>query len=120
MVCQSRWTEAYQVMVPAMRGIAAADSPDRIESEAILLAHRIPKLVTKKYRATYVHSSVTFLQYARLGSQTSDGYAARLQIPLEPPPNVTQGTARWSIVAAIDVARGRDAKAWKTLQLILG
>ena len=107
LVCEARWTEIYTVMV----------SGGRQPSGVYHILPKAPKQVSKKHVETYVHSSVIFLQDTRLDSTTRGSYRARLEIEPESPPHAAEATVKWMLVASIDVARGRDIKTRRAVEV---
>ncbi len=113
LVCEERYTEVYTVMVTPRR------SRPVISPAGVILPPRIPKQVTKEHRETYIHSSVLFLTDTRLRSGMPNRYTVTLEIESEPPPHTAQGTVKWSLVAALDVAHARDIKARRAVKVEL-
>ena len=107
LVCEERWTEVYTVMV----------SGGRQPRGAYQMLPTVPKQVSKKHVETYVHSSVVFLQDTRLDSTTRGSYRARLEIEPESLPHAAEATVKWTLVATIDVARGRDIKTRRAVEV---
>ena len=100
LMCEERYTEITTVMRqirPDPRLGANAPPPPSI-----------PKQVTQRRKESYAHSSVTFLTNKSLTKGREMLYPAPLEIQMESPPHALEATLRWSLVAVIDVARGRD------------
>lgn len=79
---------------------------------------------------SYVHSSVVFLKDATLGPGTPSTYGARLQIQPQPPKHFDEAKAaerdansswtfKWTLVATIDVVRGRNPKRQRKVDVVL-
>ncbi len=86
--------------------------------------------VAKERRERFVHSSVPFVAAAELKARTNGGYTARLQIQAAPPPHAEKAKAlvrdassswsfHWTLVATVDVARGRDPKTQRKIKVTL-
>ena len=112
LVCDARWTEVYTIMVPAATRASAVGG-------TIIIPPKIPKQVSKEHRETYVHSSVVFLQDTRLDSSTRGSYRVSLEIEPESPPHAAEATVKWTLVAAIDVARARDIKTRRAVKVTI-
>ncbi len=111
LVCEEHWTVRSTVMVPVSRRGGGHLAPGAVH------APRIPKQVHKEYRETFVHSSVVFLEDARLASGRTSRYNARLEIQPEPPPHAREGKVRWRLVTTTDVAGARDIKARRPVKV---
>ena len=114
LVCEGRWTETYTVMVPVSGPIGRAE-----RGEIGQLAPRIPKHITKERRETNAHSAIVFIKDKRLYSGAQDRYNARLKIRPEPPSHASEATLKWTLVAAVDVARARDIKTRRPIKVVL-
>ena len=112
LACQQRYTQTSTAMVSDARLAGRAMSP--------MPQSFARKQVTTQRQETYVHSSVQFLKDARLDSGRSHTFEARLEINPKPPPGAAEATMKWSLVASVDVVRGRDSKTRRALQVILG
>ena len=108
LLCEVRWTDIQTTDVPVSQHSDAGAPPGL---GGIYVPHRTPKQVTKDYKETTVHGSVVFIQNTRLRSGDTSRYNARLEISSWSPDNANKGEVRWGLVAAIDVARARDAKS---------
>ncbi len=115
LVCEERWTDVHTVMAPAsLRPPASATG-----GGGVYMPPSVPKRLTKEYKATSVHSSVVFLQDARLPSGTTATYRANLEIVPEPPEHADKATVRWTLVTVVDIARARDFKARRKVKVTL-
>ena len=119
LVCEESYAETFTVMVMDRRATMGGTRH---------MPPRIPKQVTKEHKETYIHSSVVFLEDARLHSGTSRRFNATLEIQPEPPAHaaavlgsatgVIGATVKWTLVAAIDVAGARDIKKRQKVTVI--
>ena len=114
LVCEMRWTQMYDVEVPAYRPMPSRRGSI---SESIPMVRRRG---TEQRRENYVHKRVVFLQDTRLSSGTTQSYSARLEIPSELTPGEAEPIVRWRLVAAVDVARARDITKKQTIVVTLG
>ena len=109
LVCEVRWTEISTVKVMAHQGGArSGHSP----SPAWLT-----KQVSKSRKVTYVHSTVVFLTNTQLHSGAPGRYNTRLDIQPEPPEHAAEGTVKWQLVTAIDLAGARDFTRKRKVQV---
>ncbi len=109
LVCEERWTEIYTIMVSGGRSVRMGGT--------INTPPKIPKQVSKKHMKAYVHSSFVFLQDTRLDSTTRGSYRVSLETEPESPPHPAEATVKWTLVAAIDVARARDIKTRRAVKI---
>ena len=109
LVCEERWTEVSTVMVTAAM---SATTPSRVVGE-------VPKQVTEKHRAAFVHSRVVFLENAQLRSGVAARYNPRLDIDTEPPPHADKATLSWRLKTTVDVAGARDITARRPVKVSL-
>ena len=86
--------------------------------------------LAKERREKFVHSSVPFVTAAELKTGTPGRYTARLQILPAPPPHAEEAKAlvrdassswsfHWTLVATVDVARGRDPRTQRKIKVTL-
>ncbi len=107
LVCEERWTENFWVKQysGAWGGITVGT---------------VPKVDLKEHREIYTSSSFRFLQAAQLVADRREVHRARLDIPSEAPPHAVDGTVKWSVVATVDVVRGRDIRIRHSVKIELG
>ena len=105
LVCEENWTEVTTVMVRRR--------PTRLGPHGggrVVLVPPEPKQVSKKRRATYIHSRTVFLREGHLQSGLSNLYSVGLSIGPELPPHASQATTSWRLVTTVDVVGARVGK----------
>ena len=122
LVCEERYQQFYKgpmikerrhiFKAGMMRGLMS-DNPGPRRGTISVPSYFYTEEVMKNRKKSYVHSSVTFLSNARLGSGIPASYSAELEIRPEPPQHlvdlrVTEGKVNWMLVATIDVVHARD------------
>lgn len=86
---------------------------------------------TSQKSDTYIHSSVQFLSETIFKSGGQDKYRIELQVKLNPPKRLAEAKERvkdaqssisfhWSLVVEVDVARGRNPKVQRKIDIDLG
>lgn len=86
--------------------------------------------VGKERTERVVHSTVSFLEPGRLAGGTPSAHAAKLQVQPSPPPHFEESIAlqrdassswtfEWSLVATIDVVRGRNPSVGRAVKVNL-
>ena len=108
LVCQETYTESYTVTGPTLYASSGRAAPRA----------QVPRKVTKQHKETYTHSSVVFLQETMLDAESATAYDVRLEIQPESPPHADNATAKWTLVANVDVARARDVKSRRAVKVL--
>lgn len=119
LVCEERYTETYSVMVPVKW------TTTRHAGQV-----SVPKQGVKERKESYVHSSVVFLEDTRLRSGRTARHSAALRIEPVPPTHLDEAKAlvrdagsawsfKWTVVASVNVARGRDPKRQRQVRVTL-
>ena len=117
LVCEERYPEVYTATVggfhrpPTTRGAFPVPTPVALPN--------VPKQVNKDHQETYIHSTAVFLQETPFGSGATGSYNAKLEIRPDPPPHAKQGTVKWTLVTAVDVAQARDVTKKRQLTVTL-
>ena len=102
LVCEIRYTEVTNVLVPPLPSQTA-----RLRARMSTGEH---KRVSQTYRDAYVQDSAVFLQGGRLPSDRTSTYNLGLEIKPELPTRQT-GSTRWWLVTTVDVVGGRRITA---------
>ena len=116
LMCGERWTEVSTIMVPEKRRYVAADL--RIGPLAPIKL-KTPKSVTIDYKETHLHSGVVFVQEDRINSDTKYYYSPKLAIQRKLPPHADKATLKWSLVATVSLASGRDIRTRQAVNVSL-
>jgi hypothetical protein len=116
LVCEEHYVESYTVEVPIG---SRADAGGSAGMTGVYIPPKIPKLVHKDVKESYVHSSEVFLTNVLLQSGTANRYNVRLMIDSEPPPHTGNATVKWRLELVVDVARARDIKARYKVNILL-
>jgi hypothetical protein len=86
--------------------------------------------VGKERKETVVHSTVSFLELGRIADGTPSVHTASLQVQPSPPPHFEESivlqadaqsswTFSWSLVATVDVLRGRNPSVGRVVRVKL-
>ena len=118
LVCEEQWSETYTMMVPDTRTLKASIHVGaRGAAPPPPPPPPIPKRVNKRRQETYVHSSAVFLKESSLRAGPVSHRVA-LKIGDTPLRRSTDGTARWRLVARVDVVRARDVTARQPIEVV--
>ena len=119
LVCEERFLHSYVYTGPGqIQGMGMHGMPQ--------VTHRM----SRQQKERYVHSNVVFLNETRLGSGKRSTQSARLQIQTVPPRRLDEArglqrnaqsswTFKWTLVATIDVVRGRNPRAQRAVKITL-
>ena len=114
LVYDVRWTAAATELQP-LRITRPGPGGRAITSSTF----RDPTQKQVEHRASYVLGGASFLKHTPMDPHTTASYNVGLQIHRDDPPYafVNWASMRWSLVAAIDVARALDVKISRDVQI---
>ena len=118
LMCEERYVENYSVSGPGLYSNPGVAVPRA----------QISNQVVREQKETYVHSTEIFLSDAKLAAGISLRYLARLNIQPTPPVHLEDARAlqrdadrswtfKWTLVATIDVVRGRNPKRQRVVRV---
>ena len=122
LVCEERYIQRGESFVPDFLG-AYRDGNTVVHSGQT--SH-----VAQERKETFVHSSVRFMEETRLTGGATASRRANLVVGTATPPHFEEALAlerdassawtfRWTLIATIDVARGRDAQVEREVKIRL-
>ena len=86
--------------------------------------------VAQERKEQFVHSTIQFMEESRLTGGTATSRRVSLAVGIEPPPHFEESlvlerdassawTFNWTLLATVDVARGRDAQVEREVKITL-
>ena len=118
LVCEERYVQNYTVTGPGLYASSGVAGP----------VAQIPSQVTRERKETYVHSKEAFLTDARLSSGAPHRYDVKLRVETKPPTHLDDARSlqrdadrswsfKWTLVATVNVVRGRDPKRQRAVKM---
>ena len=118
LVCEERFVESFGFSGPGMYASSGVGSP----------VSQIPSQVTKERKETYVHSATSVLDGASLRSGVPTSHRGVLRIEHKPPVHLEDSkelhadssrswTFKWTLVATLDVVRGRNPRRQRVVNV---
>ena len=128
LVCQERYSETstLSMEMPVSQSGGGAAPGTRI----LIGTTPVTKEVRKELKETHVHSSVVFLKDTTVSSLAPGPFNVELEIEPDPPPHAEEAkelvkdpsrswSFKWTLVATVNVVRGRNPKSQRSVKVVL-